>query len=254
MDAQIDGHVLRVKTKNITAFTINLPAPLLPAGIMIDGEKIGPGGPASFCKLEGKWQQFSPDFGTGLHKRHGLSGPIDDAFMDPFIFVRPTGKAWNEKVAAWTASELDRAILEWRRVFRGDAQVKNDTEITSEDIAENNLVLWGDPGSNQLLARVLPKLPLKWTRDQLALGAQSVSAAHHAPVMIFPSPLNRSRYVVINSGFTFRQGSTTSNSLQTPKLPDWALIDLRTPPSLKWPGLIASAGFFDDQWKVLLSD
>src|SRR5207247_2378809 len=158
IDAQIGGDVLRVKTKNITAFTITLPETL--PSIIIDGEKIGQGGTTSFCKLAGQWQRLPPDFGTGLHKRHGLSGPIDDAFMDAFIFVRPTGRVLNEKVGAWTASELERAIVEWRRVFRGDARVKNDNEITAEDIAQNNLVLWGDPGSNRLLAKILPNLPL----------------------------------------------------------------------------------------------
>ncbi|MBI4663212.1 MAG: prolyl oligopeptidase family serine peptidase [Verrucomicrobia bacterium] len=48
----------------------------------------------------------------------------------------------------------------------------------------------------------------------------------------------------------WRLYDATSNSLQTPKLPDWAIVDLRTPPSQKWPGLIVSAGFFDDQWQL----
>ncbi len=65
-------------------------------------------------------------------KRHGLQGPIDDAFMDSFIFVRPTGKALNDKVGAWAQSELDRAIVEWRKVFRGDVRVKDDTAITAK--------------------------------------------------------------------------------------------------------------------------
>src|SRR4029434_941982 len=100
--------------------------------------------------------------------------------MHALIVVRPTGEALNERVGAWAASELDRAIVEWRRVFRGDARVKNDNEITAEDIAQTNLVLWGDPGSNRLLAKILPNLPLKWTQDELALGIQSVNASDHA--------------------------------------------------------------------------
>ena len=139
--------------------------------------------------------------------------------------------------------------LSQTRVFRGHARVKNDTEITAEDIAQHNLVLWGDPGSNQLLATILPQLPLKWTRTDLILGTQTVAASDHAPILIYPNPLNREHYVVLNSSFTFRQGSTTSNSLQTPKLPDWAIIDLRTPPSLEWPGLVANAGFFNERWQ-----
>jgi len=248
IEAQLDDAALRVTTRNVAAFTITLPEKL--QSLVIDGEKIAPGGTASFCKMAGKWRRAPIDLGTGLHKRHGLTGPIDDAFMDSFVFVRPTGTAFHERVGAWAVSEMERAIVEWRRVFRGDARVKNDSEITAEDIARSNLVLWGDPGSNQLLAKMLPDLPVKWTRDELGLGTQTVSASDHAAVLIFPNPLNRKRYVVLNSGFTFRQGSTTSNSLQTPKLPDWAIVDLRAPPSLKWPGRLVSAGFFNDQWKL----
>ncbi len=74
-------------------------------------------------------------------------------------------------------------------------------------------------------------------------------AASHVPILIYPNPLNPKQYVVLNSSFTFRQGADTTNALQTPKLPDWALVDLRTPPSEQWPGLVADAGFFDEAWQ-----
>ena len=91
---------------------------------------------------------------AGLHKRHGLQGPIDDAFLDSFIFVPPTGTPVAPGVAKWVAAEQKHAITEWRRQFRGEAQVRDDTEITDADIAASNLVLWGDPGSNRVLARI----------------------------------------------------------------------------------------------------
>jgi hypothetical protein len=55
---------------------------------------------------------------------------------------------------------------------------------------------------------------------------------------------------VLNSGFTFREGATISNSLQTPKLPDWAIVDLRVPADDRRPGGIVNAGFFDERWAV----
>jgi hypothetical protein len=113
-----------------------------------------------------------------------------------------------------------------------------------------NLVLWGDPQSNSLLARILPQLPLTWDAQTLTFAGQSYDAAHHAPVLIFPNPLNPQRYVVLNSSFTFRAGAAQTNSQQTPKLPDWAIIDLRTRPDLRAPGAVVSAGFFDEQWKL----
>ena len=267
----VDEGTFRVKTKNVGAFTIALPvapAPLdktQPPRVVIDGQElIGPPvvnrWTASFFKSDGKWfldrvTGPTPDagkLGKGWKqpKAHGLQGPIDDAFMGSFIFVRPTGKPLNDKIGAWAKSELDRAILEWRRVFRGEARVKNDTAITAEDIANSNLVLWGDPSSNSVLTKVLPKLPITWDARKLTVGKLETSAADHAPILIFPNPLNSDRYLVLNSGFTFREGSNTTNSQQTPKLPDWAVIDLNTPPSSKWPGLVVDAGFFDERWQL----
>ena len=41
-----------------------------------------------------------------------------------------------------------------------------------------------------------------------------------------------------------------NNARQVPMLPDWAIIDLRTPPNSVWPGLVVDADFFDEQWQL----
>jgi hypothetical protein len=58
------------------------------------------------------------------------------------------------------------------------------------------------------------------------------------------------KYVVLNSGVTFREAHDRTNSLQNPKLPDWAVIDLSQPPDAATPGRIAAADFFDEEWKL----
>src|SRR5262249_58088523 len=77
-------------------------------------------------------------FDTGLHKRHGLQGPIDDAFLDRFIMVKPTGAPMNALIGKWAENELTHAITHWRQQFRGDAMVKDDTDIAAADIASSN--------------------------------------------------------------------------------------------------------------------
>ncbi len=197
---------------------------------------------------EGKWSIGpAPD---GLRKRHNLQGPIDDAFMDSFIFVRPTGTAANEAVGKWAETELTRAIEHWRRHFRGDARVVNDVDLTDEMIQSSNIVLWGDPKSNSVLAKIADKLPIQWTADKVTVGEKSYDAKNHAPILIHPNPLNLTRYVVLNSSFTFRDYAYLNNARQVPMLPDWAVIDLNTPPNAVWPGKVVDANFFDEQWKL----
>ena len=72
----------------------------------------------------------------------GLSGPIMDAFMEPFLFVRPTGQPLNAKVGAWSAAELAHATKMWRDLFRGELVVKDDTAVSDDDLANKHLVLW----------------------------------------------------------------------------------------------------------------
>ncbi|WP_367874655.1 prolyl oligopeptidase family serine peptidase [Luteolibacter sp. Populi] len=197
---------------------------------------------------DGRWRgALEP---AGLRKKHGLQGPIDDAFMNSFIFVRPTGKAANEKAGAWASSEMERGIREWRRQFRGDVRVKDDTAVTEEDIRSANLILWGDPASNALMAKIAPQLPVKWDGSAIQAGERSFPAAEHALVCIYPNPLNPERYVVLNSSFTYREYDYLNNARQTPKLPDWAVIDLKTAADSRYPGAIPAAGFFGEKWEL----
>jgi hypothetical protein len=174
---------------------------------------------------EGNKWTVGPLPNDALWKKPGLQGPIDDAFMDAFVFVRPTGRCRSPQVDSWVHGEMDRAIEHWRRHFRGHPRVKDDKDITDEDIAGRNLVLWGDPASNSVLARIADRLPLKYEGAEITAGERRFSAEHHAPILVYPNPLNRSRYVVVNSSFTFREYTYLNNARQVPVLPDWAIID-----------------------------
>jgi pimeloyl-ACP methyl ester carboxylesterase len=208
----------------------------------------------SYHFADGKWKSGQRP-ADGLRKKHGLQGPIDDAFMDSFLMVRPSGQAAHEAVEKWTTSECDRAIEHWRRHFRGAARVKQDVEVTAEDIQNHHLILWGDPQSNAILAKIADKLPLQWTKGQIAVPKYGAFGAEtHALIAIYPNPLNPEKYVVLNSGFTFRDYAHLNNARQVPMLPDWAVVDLTTPPGNIWPGKIVAADFFDERWQVKKSE
>ena len=262
LDAEFDGdRGLNVDTAGVTAFTVDMGSGGCPLDLTrkpvvnIDGQRITSPVPMSdrswrvhFRKSGGQWALAESPAAAGLAKVHNLQGPIDDAFLDSFLFVTPTGAPLAPGVAKWIESEQKRAVVEWRKQFRGDAQVRSDKEVTDADIAANNLVLWGDPGSNALLAKIADKLPVKWTAAGVVVGDKTYPADTHAPILIYPNPLNPKKYVVLNSGFTFRERAYRNNADQTPKLPDYAIVDITTPPGDRWPGRIAHAGFFNEGW------
>lgn len=184
-----------------------------------------------------------------LQKTTGLQGPIDDAFTGPFLCVRGTGKAWNPAVQAYADADLKRFREEWDKYLRGDLPVKNDDEITDDDIASKNLILFGDPSSNALIGQVLDRLPLKWTKDTIALGDKSFSATNHVPALIYPSPLNTARYVVLNSGHTFHAAEFRgTNALLYPRLGDFAVLKVGGEDAVE--ATTATAGLFDEFWQV----
>ena len=145
-------------------------------------------------------------------------------------------RAANPSVAKWVEFEQAHAIKEWRRQFRGEAQVRQDSEISDADTANSNLVLWGDPASNKVLARIADKLPLKWTGSEIVAGSEQYPAATHVPILIYPNPLNPEKYVVLNSGFTYREFDYLNNARQISKLPDWAVVDITVAADERWPG------------------
>jgi hypothetical protein len=266
------GADVSVRVQNVSAFTLSIPPGLCTLDESrkprvrvweFSENRPGPGAPleaapvlsdrswtAHFRKVDGKWQVAdSADDGT-LRKRHGLQGPIDDAFLDRFLMVRPTGKPLNEKVGTWAKAEMEHVVDHWRRQFRGDAPQRDDTDVSDADIAGSNLVLWGDPGSNKVLAKIADKLPIRWDAQGVHVGGKTYDAAHHVPVLIYPNPLNPKRYVVLNSGFTFREYDYLNNARQVPKLPDYAVVDVDVPVSSRSPGGIVNADFFDDKWQL----
>ena len=250
---------LNVTTKNVGVFSISLDS-ADGLKLSVDGQPVALGDIAPYywlVKDAGRWvfkdHSYSADrWQKQVRKMPGLSGPIMDAFMEPFLFVRPTGQPLNAKVGAWADAELRHATKMWRDLFRGHVIVKDDTAVTDEDMASKHVVLWGDASSNRLLAKMLAtkELPIAWDAKALTFRGKTYDAAHHAPVLIFPNPLSpQQRYVVLNSGVDFREEGYGTNSLQTPKLPDYAIIDLREAPGPRWPGKIVTAGFFDAAWK-----
>ena len=110
----IDPGTVQVRTANVAALSFDMAGKMpLAKGrapkVIIDGQEIAAPPVAAtwsahFRKTAGQWRAaHANEKPTELRKRHGLQGPIDDAFTDSFVFVRPTGKPLNEKVGAWVA-------------------------------------------------------------------------------------------------------------------------------------------------------
>jgi hypothetical protein len=266
LDSQItdDGTVEVKEPRNVTRFALAASVLQGPkARLLVGGRDVAlpareGARPAVIGLRDGRWACLGSMDQVALDgKRPGLQGPIDDAFTAPFVCVRGIGKAWNPAVQAWSDANLKRFAYEWARYFRGDLPIKDDTDVTEADVRGRNLILFGDPGSNAWVRRVLPDLPVRWTREELVVGATHYSAADHAPVLIQPNPLPgaEGRYVVLNSGHTFHEKELASlNYLLFPRLGDWAVLKVtgKAPasPSEELDEEVVRAGYCDESWRV----
>lgn len=240
------GGEYQIKTVNVTR--LRLRETEHASKIRVDGQEL-PVRPAPEIALEksgANWrQERSVEYG-GIHKTHALQGPIDDAFLDPFLVVRPTGKPWNEAVNQQTLRLLGRFDRLYARHYRAHPRIKNDRDVRPADFAKYNVVLFGDPGSNRWIARLRGKLPIRWTRHTLNVGVQSFSAGEHFLAMIYPNPLNRHRYIVLNSGLTIDEREYRAD-YSLPRWGDFAVLQLNAEADQP---KVALAGLFDESWHL----
>jgi predicted esterase len=266
VDAAYGDNGYTVKTANVRLLHIALEptATQTPTKVAIDGDEleVRPYKNTSYLlhiyleRQGGHWHAVLPekllaDAQRRLMKHNGLQGPIDDAFTYPFLCVKGSGKTWHEGTQKYADACLKRFVDEWDKYFRGELEVKEDTAVTPEDLRDKQLILFGDPASNSLIAQALDMLPLGWTKERITLAGKSFAAAEHVPALIYPSPFHTGRYVVLNSGHTFHAADFQgTNALLYPRLGDYAI--LKPTPTEKDPAAatVELAGLFDDSWRT----
>lgn len=264
LDSRIDAvhkaDQIEVKTKNISSLMLAPPPERLPRRFVIDGQEIsvplqqGQRFLPLFAKADGKWKRLaSMPTKEKPRKEHGLQGPIDDVFNRHFLVITPTGKSKNPPFQEWVEFELQHFRDRWRALMRADLPEKKDVDVNPDDIGLfQNVILWGDPDSNSMMAKMLEATPVKFADGKWRFGEQEYDGNRFVPALIYPYSYHEKHYLnlVLNSGLTFREGHDRTNSLQNPKLPDWAIIDITQKPDAFAPGRIHDAGFFDEEWKL----
>ncbi|MBI5687810.1 MAG: prolyl oligopeptidase family serine peptidase [Verrucomicrobia bacterium] len=265
VEARCEGERVFLKTRNVARLSLLNPERWREA--IVDGQpfKVQSGYTPSGAKIgfvvwkeKGVWTDYT-SAALRTHKRKGLQGPIDDAFMESFLCVRPTGVPNNPVPSDYAKKTFERFGKEFAKWMRADVRVEDDCKVIMAEVRNHNLILFGDPASNRLIDLIADSLPIKWTKDAITLRAprskiqRSFSAADHVLVMICPNPLNPGRYIVLNSGHTFGEKEFRgTNALLFPRLGDYAVIKLTKTLTGEVNEEVVLAGLFDEQWQVAL--
>lgn len=271
----------KATTKNVVAFTVDAKAIALDKrSVTIDGQQVEmtpanistPAPENTFVKQDGKWTVRSSNPSKGAISTKAGGTCIEDAFLHRFVIVLPEKSSGNAAVDAWVKAESDHFIQRWRGLMRGDPIIATVDEVIAPQSqfgsSDISLILWGTPANNRLIAdcydaKVLPftttygdhPFPGHWSKAEVSIGTNTFSAADHVLCATYPRSASSPRdlswgRIVINSGLTFREAHDRTNSLQNPKLPDWAILNITQPADAESAGKVVAADFFDVHWQV----
>ncbi len=239
IDARRTGSKIEVTTEGVDAFTLTLdhPATL----VTVDGAPVRARAAQelSFTRASGRWRSglFKPS-----GKRPEAEGPIAAAVEGRQIYVYGSlGAATAEELAA--RRKRAESAAEWS-TYRSRLNlllpVKADSAVTGEDLANSNLILFGDAQTNSLIARLAPQLPL----------ALSPGAADWGLLFIAPEGKH---YVVVNSGLPWWTGADEAHRGGDPFAPAQYRLLSTFGDYILFKGSLAHVvveGRFDRHWKV----
>ncbi|MBM4083712.1 MAG: hypothetical protein FJ272_02895, partial [Planctomycetes bacterium] len=263
--AEIEAHCasshIDVRQKNVECFSLDLAKmPFEPSDtltVSVDGvptqeRPVLDGNKLVFTRRGGAWVRGK--LPSGLHKKAGLEGAVEDAFMGPFMLVY--GAASESRMERdMTKAEAERFVEDWKRLYNVPCRIKADEDVTDEDVARYNLVLYGSPSANSLTARVMPELPIKVLDNGVQVGREKFTGENVGVKFCYPSPLNPERYVVVCAGTSWQAVFQVNvrfgnwfgwGPFDNRSWFDYGVFDDRT----KSPETFLCVGFFNQDWQL----
>lgn len=237
-----------VNTKNVAALSLELhPQLISPAKkyrLILNGSTVSQGELLKPIRFSHRFCKHKDE----LVKDGSLCGPVWHSYMSRFIIVH--GTLGGEKARAENEAKAKQLADEWIEFSDGVATVLKDTEVTDEHIKRYNIIAIGGPNENRLVKLAADKLPMRFTEDGYHIGAHKLAAntikKKLGLVLVYPNPLNQSRYILIYDGVLWGKGLPINHKFDT--LPDFAIFT----EELESDGAneIVCAGFFDTHWRV----
>ena len=140
----------------------------------------------------------------------GYEGPISELFSTPFLIVK--GTAADATGAAQIDSTIGFLTESYTKMFYGAVPIiKNDDEVTGQEIQERSLILIGNAESNAVWKKLESQLPIATTGDKLSIKGHEFPK-DSAFTAIFAHPMNPSAYILTigasdlsNLGLTHRE-------------------------------------------------
>lgn len=189
-----DDNVLNVVSENVSAFSIDVRKLAYKKDkeltIIENNKTLYTGKPS------GGVLTFNKEPNVNKHSKTAqIEGPFCDVFLHKFIIV--AGTKGTPKENAKLKALGDSLVIMWKYKYWNDCEMKYDTDITPNDIANSNLILLGNVTSNQIIGKISNRLPLSVSQNSISISTVKTSGTNLGFYIIYPNPINRNRYVAI---------------------------------------------------------
>jgi len=238
-----DGAGLSIESDNVAALTIDLDdCPLQPVRVSVNGEECTLQPEAGSLRIvvspppaAAEWPPL---------KRRGLCGPAEDVFSSRFVVVQ--GTAGDDAQDMTIAAQVGEWAEEWDDFADGEPIVRTDAELTDADIAGANLVLFGTPETNAIVARIADRLPVEIGDHRYEVLGRTCEGDDLGLVLCYPNPLAPDHYVLIYAGELY--GRHLSINHKHDMLADFLIFD-RTMLTVGDTEANVFGGWFDVDWQ-----
>ena len=230
LDARIEGATVKVTTRNVARFSLDLKSFALgKVALEVDGATVGQldsGSPITWS---------APDAKVG--KSPACCGPFKSLLRGPFTLVY--GDERDRR-------DAERFAREWDAAADGAAPIKAASDITDADKRGRNLILFGTRDSNPLLKTVAADLPLELTATGYRVGERHTDGKNLGLRMVWRSPWAPDRLLGVCSGAWW--GGALPVNHKWDLLPDYLIYSGNTH-GLDGMNTVVVGGNFDGDWK-----
>ncbi|MBA4062930.1 MAG: hypothetical protein C0501_04325 [Isosphaera sp.] len=240
------GGKVTVKTENVERFRLDLSAKLIGGesqpSVSVDGQQAvvaKPDPAVRFFREKDRWVAGDPPRPDGLVKRYALSGPIQDVFMGGPVLLVHGGRDGADKTVDAAVQHLFGPGDGARTLHTGFDR-KAAADVSTADLKDRHLVLFGTPAENALVAKVADRLPVKFLADGVEVGGKAYRGEGVGLAMVYPNPLNPDRYVLL-----LPEGYAGGSPLD---LPDY-VVGKRVEAGGRVSQQVLAKGSFDARWK-----
>ncbi len=168
-------------------------------------------------------------------------GPVQRAFLSPFLFVCAAESANPEGSA-----RLQRAAREWEDYAKAPPRTALEQDLGEDDKARYNLFLFGEPETSPMIRTVLEESPITIQTDQYQVGSRTFERKNHGLILVRPNPWNPGRMAVVHSGIRWGEGLPENHKYGL--LPDYIVFSRNRDDDGSNTALCA--GFFDENWQI----